>query len=186
MSRPVDDPPGGVLMWIIVAVELLTFGIGFFVIADLRHDPAFALGQAALDRRVAWALTALLVTSGGLAAEGVRRYRAGALGAARRWFRAAGAGGLGFLALKGADFAHHVAAGDVLGASPFWDAWWLATGFHAAHVVVGVILLFAVAGRAGQATFEDDETAIVGSALFWHLCDVVWFFLLPLLYARAA
>lgn len=185
--RSVDDPPGGVLAWIVIAVELATFALGFGWIAVARRaDPAgFAAMQAELDLRFGLLLTAVLVTSGALAARGVERYRAGHAEGARRWFVAAGLVGIVFLGLKGADWAHLLGAGHALGTSDAWDLYLLSTGLHAAHVVVGVGLLLGVAARAGRVTFEDEETAVVGSVAFWHLCDVIWFFLFPLLFARS-
>lgn len=186
--RVLEDPPGGLLLWIIVAVELATFALVFAAIGHLRlTEPApFAATQAALDPRWGFLLTLTLLTSGACAASAVSAYRAGALATARRRFLFAGGLGVGFLALKGREYALHLAAGEWLGASDAWDAYVLATGFHAAHVVVGVGLLFTVGARVGRTTFDDAETAVAGTALFWHLCDLVWFFLFPLLYVRSA
>lgn len=185
--RALADPPGGVLLWLVVGLELVTFAMVFALIAHLRASaPAdFAAGQAALDSRFGLALTLLLVTSGALAAQAVHRHRQGDAAAARRLFLGAGAVGLGFAGVKLLDYAKHLAEGHGLGASDFWDAYLLATGFHFLHVLVGLALLFFVAARVGRARFSDEETAVVGSALFWHLCDVAWFFLFPLFFARA-
>lgn len=182
--RALTDPPGGLLAWIVIAVELATFGLVFGWIGSTRRaDPAaYAAMQAELDPGFGLTLTAVLVTSGALAAAGVVRYRAGLSGQARRWFVGAGLFGVAFLALKVVDWLN---AGHGLGSSDSWDLYLLATGFHAAHVVVGVGLLVAVAAQVGRSTFADEETAVVGSVAFWHLCDVIWFFLFPLLFARA-
>lgn len=182
--RSIDDPPGGVLLWMVVAVELLTFAMLFGLVASMRAtEPALFLdGQRALDPWLGLGLTAVLVTSGALAAQGVHHYRAEQIPLARRYFHGAAAVGCLFLAIKVVDYARHLAAGHGLGASDFWDAYLLGTGFHFAHVVVGVGLLVLVAGRAGKAQFEDAETAVVGSVLFWHMCDVAWFFLFPLFF----
>ena len=186
-SRTLSDPPGGVLPWLVVALELLTFAIVFVLVAMLRHSApsSFALGQQSLDARFGLALTLTLVTSGALAAQGVHSFRAGRLTHTRVWFFAAALLGIGFLVAKVTDFASHAAAGHRLGASDFWDAYLLATGFHALHVLVGIALLLFVVVRLPGRRFDDEETAIAGAALFWHLCDAVWFFLFPLFFARA-
>jgi nitric oxide reductase NorE protein len=185
--RPLHDPPGGLLAWIVIGVELVTFALGFGWIASTRRaDPGgYAAMQATLDPRLGLLLTVVLVTSGALAARAVERYRAGDAAAARRWFVGAGLVGIGFLGLKVVDWAHVLGDGHGLGTSDAWDLYLLSTGFHAAHVVVGVGLLLGVAARVGTVAFDDEETAVVGSAAFWHLCDVIWFFLFPLLFARA-
>ncbi len=175
------------LLWLIVIVELVTFAMLFGVIADLRASApaAFAEMQRALHRPTGLALTLALVTSGALAAQAVHHFRAGAKDTARRFFQLAGLVGLGFVALKVFDAVQLVRAGHGLGSSDPWVAYFLAGGFHFAHVLVGLGLLFGVAGRVGRTPFEDEEGAVVGSALFWHLCDVAWFFLLPLFFVGA-
>jgi heme/copper-type cytochrome/quinol oxidase subunit 3 len=50
------------------------------------------------------------------------------------------------------------------------------------HVLIGLVLLAYTARRLGRGRFEDPETAVAGSALFWHMCDVAWFFLFPLFF----
>ncbi len=184
--RALASPPGGVLLWLVVALELLTFGLVFAAILRLRLvDPvAFRAGQGVLSVSKGLALTVLLVTSGLLAAEAVHDYRVRRWALSRWLFVAAGGLGVGFIGLKVRDFAGLVASGHRLGTNDFWDTYFLATGFHLAHVVVGVGLLLGVAARVGRTTFGDPETAIVGSALFWHLCDLAWFFLFPLFFAR--
>lgn len=175
------------LLWIIVALELAAFSVIFVFVALLRRgEPAmFRAGQAALDPWMGLGLTAALVTSGWLTAEAVRAFRLGALARSRRLYGAAIVGGLGFVVLKLVDYASKIRAGHALGVDDFWDAYLLGTGFHFVHVLVGLGLLMSVARRVGKARFEDDETAIAGTALFWHMCDIAWFFLFPLFFVRA-
>ncbi len=185
--RALLDPPGGALLWIIVALELLAFALVFALVAMLRvHAPAlFHEGQEALDPRVGLALTLALVTSGWLVAEGVHAYRGGRLAVARRFHGAGVLVGLVFVGLKVHDYASKSAAGHGLGTNDFWDAYILGTGFHFVHVLIGLVLLAVTGWRMGRTRFEDAETAVAGTALFWHMCDLAWFFLFPLFYARS-
>ncbi len=186
-TRALLDPPGGILMWIVVALELAVFAMVFFLIAALRvSDPSlFAAGQRALDPSLGVALTIALLTSGWLAAEAVHAHRGGRPDRSRRYYAGAVATGLGFVALKTYDYVTKVRGGHVLGSSDFWDAYLLGTGFHFAHVLVGLALLTYVGARVGKTKFEDEETAVAGTALFWHMCDIAWFFLFPLFYVRS-
>lgn len=185
--RALTDPPGGPLLWIIVGLELGTFALIFAAIAWLRSsDPSgFAAGQQALSGPFGLALTLVLLTSGGLAAQAVADYRRGHTTAARRYFQAATAVGASFAILKVYDYSVHFSAGRGLGVSDFWDVYLLATGFHFAHVLVGLGLLGGLSSRVGLGQFSDEESAVVGSAVFWHMCDVAWFFLFPLFFAVA-
>ncbi len=184
--RAIDDPPGGILFWMLVGIELLTFAMLFGLVAQLRATDAaaFAAGQAALSLPVGLAMTVVLVTSGAVAAQAVHHFRNNDRAAARRWFLAAAGAGVVFVILKVITSVEHLEQGLRLGTSDFWDAYWLGTGFHLLHVLVGLGLLIGVAARVDRATFSDEETAVVGSALFWHMCDVAWFFLFPLFFAR--
>lgn len=174
------------MLWIIVALELLTFSAIFVLLTMFRNrqPELFRAGQDALDIDLGLILTLVLVTSGALAAGGVHAFRRNQLRHARWRFLAAAATGVVFVIIKAFDYATHAAAGHRLGTNDFWDAYVLATGFHLAHVLVGVVMLILVAWRIGRTHFEDRESTVAGSALFWHMCDVAWFFLFPLFYAK--
>ncbi len=185
--RALLDPPGGQLLWLIVGLELATFTIIGALLAWYRGQYAaeFAQAQTHLDPNVGLSLTALLLSSGALAASGVHAFRAERLVPARRRLLAAAGLGIVFVVVKFRDYSIHAAQGHGLGNGEFWDAYVLVTGFHFAHVLVGIVLLLAVGWRIGRRPFVDPETAVAGSALFWHMCDLAWFFLFPLFYAKA-
>lgn len=186
-TRDLLDPPGGVLMWIVVALELLAFAMVFFVIASLRSEEsaAFREGQHALSSTHGVVLTLVLVASGWLAAEAVNAVRERNLGVARKYYAGAVATGVAFVVLKVVDYVEKTRAGFTLGSSEFWNAYFLGTGFHFVHVLLGIGLLAYVGLTVGRTTYEDEETTVAGTALFWHMCDIAWFFLFPLLYVRS-
>lgn len=180
--RSLFEPPGGLLMWIIVAVELFAFGVLFVFIGLLRgaEPEAFRSGQTLLDDRIGLALTFALLTSGWLVAEAVHACRQADWRGARLRYGLALAVGVAFVALKTWDYVAKTNAGVALGVSSFWDAYLLATGFHFIHVLLGLYMLVRVSRKVGRSSFEDPETSVAGTALFWHMCDVAWFFLFPL------
>jgi len=185
-TRELLDPPGGLLMWMVFALEIFAFAMLFVGVAYLRRtQPAlFHAGQAALDARMGLALTLALVTSGWLTAEGVHAFRASRFERARRFYGGAVLMGLVFVGLKISEYTSKSSAGYGLGVNDFWDLYFLATGFHFIHVLVGLGLIAYVGARVGKTTFEDPETTVGGTALFWHMCDLAWFFLFPLFFAR--
>lgn len=184
--RPLLDPPGGLLIWLIVTLELGTFGIIGGVLAALRAgQPAtFHAGQAALAPAVGLAYTVALVTSGWLAAEAVHAGRARRRRRARALMIAAIAAGLVFVGLKLHDGAALLGAGFGLSTDDFWMGYFFATGFHLVHVLVGLVLLAVAAVRVGGDRPDDDAT-VTALVLFWHMCDLAWFLLLALLYTRS-
>lgn len=184
-TRALLEPPGGLLMWIVVTLELVTFGIIFVLLASFRTSEAavFEAGQRLLDPNFGLGLTITLLTSGWLVAEAVHAVRLERVGRARGFYAAGILVGVGFVGLKVYDFASKSSAGLSLG-DDFGAAYLLATGFHLLHVLIGLAMLVSVATRLGKKPFEDDETAVAGTALFWHMCDIAWLFLFPLFYVR--
>jgi nitric oxide reductase NorE protein len=172
--------PGEPIMWILIASELLVFGAGLAAFLGARAlDPeTFAAGQAQLDR-VAGALnTLVLVTSGFCAAVAVRRAEAGQPGATRAWLGAAAALGFAFLLIKAVEYADKAAAGIGIETDAFFTFYYLLTGFHALHVVAGMVILGLVAIRPRPANVET-------GAQFWHMVDLVWVLLFPVVYLLA-
>lgn len=169
--------PGEVLMWVLIVSEVLVFGAGLVAFMAVRlTDPAgFAEAQAHLHRTGAALNTAVLVSSGFLAAQALVWRAAGARRAARRALTGAALLGLVFLAVKGAEYAAKAGQGIGWDSHPFFTFYYLLTGFHAAHVAAGVILLLLVAWRDTRANIE-------AAAQFWHMVDLVWILLFPVIY----
>lgn len=173
-------------MWMVFALEIFAFAMMFVGVAYMRRtQPAlFHTGQSALDARMGLGLTLALVTSGWLTAEAVHAFRGSRFERARRFYGGAALMGLVFVGLKIVEYSSKSSAGFGLGVNDFWDLYFLATGFHFIHVLVGLGLIAYVGARVGKTTFEDPETTVGGTALFWHMCDLAWFFLFPLFFAR--
>jgi len=63
----------------------------------------------------------------------------------------------------------------------FASNYFLMTGFHAIHVIVG-LLMFAIVLKKGSKLCIDDATFVENIGLYWHFVDLVWIFLFPLIY----
>lgn len=182
-DRPDSDPsafadlPGDLMIWVLIVSELLVFGAGLAAFLGVRlTDPAgFAAAQDHLHRAAAGVNTVVLVTSGWLAALGAQAVEAGRKARAR--LRLAGAATLGaaFLAIKGAEYAGAAAEGIGAETHPFFTFYYLITGFHAAHVAAGIVVIFLVAARARPREVE-------AGVAFWHMVDLVWVLVFPVIY----
>jgi nitric oxide reductase NorE protein len=172
-----DELPGEPMMWILIGSELLVFGGGLLGFLGARAlDPAtFAAGQATLDRTAGAVNTLALVTSGFCAAMAARAAGLAAPARARAWLAGAAALGLVFLAIKAREYAGHAAHGVGIETDAFFTLYYLLTGFHALHVVAGLVILGIVAVRAAPAAVET-------GAQFWHMVDLVWVLLFPVIY----
>ena len=178
MTEARDDRlPGELIMWVLIVSELAVFGVALLILLVLRlRDPAgFAEAQSHLHRLSAGVNTVVLVTSGLAAACAVRAARAGAGAAARRWLGGAMILGAVFLLLKGVEYGDALRQGIGLETHVFFTFYWLLTLFHAAHVVAGIVILGLVAIRARA-------DAVEAGAQFWHMVDLVWVMLFPVIY----
>lgn len=186
-ARPGDllHPPGGLLIWLVVFVELLTFGLALAVFVSLRaQEPElFRAGQAGLHLSAALANTLLLLTGGWWMANATARLRQGDLNATRRYLFAAATCGLGFLVVKGSEYAAKIHLGLDLSHDTFHTLYWLITGFHYLHVFAALLLLLVMARGLRLHGAEGEWVEHVeSSAIFWHFCDLVWLLLLPVVY----
>lgn len=172
-----EELPGELMMWVLIVSELLVFGAGLvaFLTMRLTDVQGFASAQAGLNQTLAGMNTIILVTSGYLAARGVRAVALEQLRHARWHFLWAGLLGAGFLAIKFKEYAGEFAQGIGPDTHSFYMFYFLLTGFHAAHVLAGVLLL---AGLAFRPTPEPTENAVA----FWHMVDLVWVILFPVIY----
>ncbi|MDW3117465.1 MAG: cytochrome c oxidase subunit 3 [Roseovarius pacificus] len=172
-----DELPGDLMIWVLIVSELLVFGAGLAAFLAVRiTDPAgFAEAQDALHRTGAGINTVVLVTSGALAAWALRLREGARRGAARLALIAAALLGVVFLWVKGAEYAAKAAHGIGWDTHPFYTFYYLLTGFHAAHVVAGVLVLLLVA-------WKDAPRNIEAGAAFWHMVDLVWVLLFPVIY----
>lgn len=172
-----DRLPGELMMWVLIVSELLVFGAGLTAFLAVRiGDPAgFAEAQSHLHRIGAGINTVVLVTSGWLAALAVRAAEAGQKRRLGALVAATVALGALFLILKGWEYADLWAAGIGTETHAFFTFSYLLTGFHAAHVLAGMVLLVVV-GWIGT------PRAVETGAAFWHMVDLVWVLLFPVVY----
>ncbi|GMG84387.1 cytochrome c oxidase subunit 3 family protein [Paralimibaculum aggregatum] len=176
-ASELDALPGDLMIWVLIVSELLVFGAGLVAFAAVRAtDPeGFALAQQGLDGRLGAINTAVLVTSGWLMALAVRFRASGRRRDARLAIGGAALLGMVFLGVKAIEYAHKIAAGIGTETHAFYTFYYLLTGFHAAHVVAGIAILGLVAWR-------DSHDNLETGAAFWHMVDLVWVVLFPVIY----
>ncbi len=176
---------GDGVVWLLVLAELLTFGLLFvsFAVARWREPELFAQGQAALSLHTGVLNTLLLVSASWAAVRAVRCFEDDRGHTGARWLLAALAGAIGFLVVKTHEFMGKVQAGFDWATDAFTLLYTLLTGFHYLHVLVGAIV-FAVLWRKAQAGAygRHHHMAPASGAVFWHMVDLLWMVLFPLVY----
>jgi len=174
---PLEELPGDLMMWLLIVSELAVFGAGLVAFLAVRiGDPqGFADAQDHLHRASAGVNTLVLVTSGLLAALAAQAAAAGKRGQARAMLVGAFILGCIFLGIKAMEYAANASSGIGVDSGPFFTFYYLLTGFHAAHVIAGVLLLSLVA-------LHPDPPLVETCAAFWHMVDLVWVLLFPVIY----
>ena len=173
-------PSGGILLWIIIFLELITFGMALvaLVFSAKENQQLFHESSLQLNRTFGTINTIFLLASGFFVANAVHNFKENNFNKASFQFKIAMVGGLLFILLKSIEYYTKIASGFVLDTNTFFTFYWLLTGFHIIHVVVGLVILFILNRNITKTSIEDVEA----SAAFWHMCDLIWLLLFPVLY----
>lgn len=178
-------PPGGILLWIIVFVELITFimGLGAFVVQRSNNLQLFQESQQLLNPTLGIINTLLLVTGGFFMVVAVKQLKQESSATCLRNMALAIACGLSFLGVKGFEFYGKLQGGLNMGHNDFFMYYWLLTGFHFIHVLAAIFILLylAIFVKKGYYTASNHDDVESG-AVFWHMCDLIWLLIFPILY----
>jgi cytochrome c oxidase subunit III len=184
-------------MWLFLTSETLLFGALFGVYTGYRlwYGTQFHDAARLNDARLGTVNTLILVTSSFLAAWAVHAAEHDRNKTAVRCLAATVGCGLAFLGVKAFEYADHFAHGiypgafyantELPGEGPrlFFTLYYFMTGLHAAHVIGGLVALSVLALiRARPRRRPPRVVSLEMGVLYWHLVDVIWIFLWPLLY----
>ncbi|NMM80273.1 cytochrome-c oxidase [Acidovorax sp. SRB_14] len=176
---------GDLGVWLVILLELLTFAILFvaFAFARTRELALFNAGQDTLNRQAGAANTVLLITGSWCVACAVRAVQRSASAAGARWLLAALACGAAFVAVKLAEYAQKIDAGVDFSSNTFYLFYLMLTGFHFLHVLVGMLALAYLWAKTRRGAYgAHDVHALETGAAFWHMVDLLWIVLFPLVY----
>lgn len=175
-------PPGGILMWIIIFLELFTFGIALIamVFSSKENPVVFHESSLLLNTTYGMVNTIFLLTSGFFMAVTVSEFKRNNLKKVKLYLGLAMGFGLLFLGLKSVEYIEKLDAGITLSYNTFFSYYWMLTLFHVIHVIVGLVILSSLyfSIKKQKAALEDVEA----SAAFWHMCDLIWLLLFPIIY----
>jgi len=178
-------PPGGILIWIIIALELITFMGGLVAFAVYRSNNIALVqeSQHHLSALIGTINTAILITGGYLMAVGIKKIKIGLTDDAAKMILYAIITGLMFLALKGYEYYDKIIDGIGMSTNTFFSFYWLITGFHFIHVTVAILILLALyIGIKKNKYSKDDFFDVETGGAFWHLCDLIWILVFPIFY----
>jgi len=178
-------PPGGILIWFLILLEIFTFLGTIFVFLHNRAEALeeFKQAQAFLNPLIGTINTIILITSGYFIANSVHYLRNNDFLKATRNTQISLVLGLLFLIIKSVEFYSKISIGIGFRENTFFTFYWLMTGFHFVHVLFGVGLLAYIQNAIKQKKYNNENMFDVeASATYWHLCDLIWILIFPVLY----
>lgn len=190
-------------MWLFLVTEFMFFGglfLAYFVYR-MWHPAEFAAASRTMNVTLGTINTAVLLSSSltmALAVHAAERSHQSSL----TWLLLATILlGVVFLAIKAFEYRHKyeehlipfagLPFGEQAGAQAGWAAflnlYFLMTGLHAFHMVIGIAILTVLATLAARRRLSSDRAVLVhNTGLYWHFVDLVWVYLFPFFYLVAA
>ncbi|WP_299183544.1 cytochrome c oxidase subunit 3 [uncultured Neptuniibacter sp.] len=177
--------PGDLAMWIFIAAELTVFALLFllFSLIRLTHTDLFLEGQQSLHSEAGLINTLALITASWFAVKSVESNRQNQPTRAACWLIAAILAASVYVVVKLWEYNQLITVGFDLDSNAFYTGYFLLTGFHLLHVLLGMIILLFITGRLFKKAYPPGETTGLESGIcYWHMVDLVWVLLFPLIY----
>lgn len=184
-KKSIYYPPGGILIWFLILLEIFTFLGGIFAFLLYRKDALeeFKQAQAFLNPLVGTINTLVLITSGYFMANSIHQLKEGNHLQSKKSTQIAMLLGILFLIIKSVEFYGKISSGIGFTHNTFFTFYWLMTGFHYVHVLFGVGLLAYMQKAISDEKYNAKNMFDVeSSATYWHLCDLIWILIFPILY----
>lgn len=166
-------------------MELTVFALFFVTFSVTQHlnRELFLAGQASLHPLVGLICTLALLTSGYLVALAVNRIKHNdAIAAKRRLWWALIIASI-YIVAKYWEYDQLLQLGYNLSTNTFYTLYFFTTGFHFMHVVLGMVILSYMAIQAGKGAYSaEDHDGFEAGACYWHMVDLVWVILFPIIY----
>jgi nitric oxide reductase NorE protein len=173
--------PGETGIWVLILGDLIVFSLLFCVFLYYRGQSTdvFTQSHRHLNQFFGALNTFLMLTSSWLVASAVQRARQGS-GRITPLLLGALACGSGFGIVKVFEWGEKIRAGITLTTNEFYMFYYMFTGIHMGHVLIGmgVLTFMVLRTRHGGIKVQHLESG----AIFWHLVDLLWIVLFALLY----
>ncbi|MDM8546127.1 cytochrome c oxidase subunit 3 family protein [Candidatus Venteria ishoeyi] len=184
-EKPQKILPGDLAIWIFICAELLVFGVFFLAYAFARTGDIalFNASQSTLIRELGAINTLVLITSSYFVVRAVTAIRENNSKSCAHWLIATLLMGGTFLIIKIYEFHEKFSHGISLTTNTFYMFYLSMTFFHFMHVILGMVILAAVLLKTRRGGYSaQSHTGVETGASYWHMVDLVWIVLFPLIY----
>lgn len=183
-------------IWLFMVTEILMFGglfVGYFLY-HAKYPAMFAEAATFLDWRMGAFNTIVLIVSSWTMALSIHFIQVGKNQKANMTLLITIACGLIFMIVKYFEYTHKIHEGLLPGRlfsyehatqnlGLYFGFYFCMTGLHGTHVLIGMCLMVWLLIRNMRGDFDPHYfTAVEGVGIFWHIVDLIWIFLFPLLY----
>jgi nitric oxide reductase NorE protein len=181
--------PGVDGIWVFIGADSVIFAILFFSFMQdrLKNPGLFEASRHTLNMNLGGLDTLILLTSSWSVALAVQAMKRDEIDREPRLLLGGAVTGLMFVASKSFEYFQKFAHGLNPGTNPFYMWYFTLTGIHLVHVVAGTSLLTYLWVRSQRGTYDHLHRAVPECvASYWHLVDLLWIVLFPLLYLMKA
>jgi cytochrome c oxidase subunit 3 len=184
-------------MWIFIMTEILLFGGLFtaYTVYRVLNPDMFYNAHKHLDITLGTINTIVLITSSVTMALAIRSMQLARKKATLLFLVGTLALAAVFLVIKYFEYSHKIHLGQlpgrfytytgIEGTNPhiFFSIYFTMTGLHALHIIGGMIVIGLMTFRTARNHFSGEYyTPLELTGLYWHLVDLIWIYLFPLLY----
>jgi len=195
MQREIDRVGIKLGMWLFLYSEIILFG-GLFVLYAAyfhEHSQSFVTGGKELNRIIGALNTIVLLVSSFTVAASITAMQKQAVATAKKLLAFSLLWGVVFLVNKyfewGAKIGHDIypnsetLANGEPGLNIFFGLYYVITGLHGLHVIIGMVLLAVSYLWICRGKISHQRLSMLDNAgLYWHLVDLIWIFVFPLFY----
>jgi nitric oxide reductase NorE protein len=188
-TKLVDGVPAEPGLWVFLFGDMTIFGAFFVVFLwERRQDPSeFAQSAAQLYQPLGVVNTLVLLVSSYVVVVALEAHRRNQRERARKLVNGALFCAFAFASLKAVEYSLELNGGHTPGSNTFFTFYYVLTGVHLLHVLLGALLLMLWRRRTNRATEWSTERGLVETAaVYWHMVDLLWVVIFALVYLACA
>jgi cytochrome c oxidase subunit 3 len=177
--------PGNIPIWVGILSELTEFGIFFvaYFVAKYNYPDAFSQGPQSLSTSTGVANTIVLISGSYFMAKAMANIRKNNLKGCEKFLWLAFFSGCLYLCFKTWEFHWNDVQGFSTNSSPFFTVYYYMTFNHFLHVGWASCAILWVIFRLRKGAYSaNNNTGMEALAVYWHMIDLMWILIFPLLY----
>ena len=189
VADPATSLPGDSGVWVFICADMCAFAVFFvlFAVGRIGNPLLYAQSSQHLDLGLGLANTLILLTSGAFMAQATRAARGADKVATQRNLLLALAVGSLFAVTKAIEWQAKLAHGVGLTTNEFFTYYFIFTGIHFLHFVIGIAVLLVLIARVRSRSRSrpldaNGQRWIEAGGAYWHMVDLLWIVLFAMLY----